>query len=140
MKHIVIIGVEILLLFAIIFGFLMAAPSIARSQNNEQSFSLTNIASIYKQALISPFAKASAEIKDPRMAGFFKELVTSMELDKPATVTEGQPETLANVLPDIQKINKAALTTPLVAAGKQIQDKEIADFYQSFLKQCGVIQ
>jgi len=140
MKHQVIIGIEVLLLLAIIFSFILSLPSIARSQNYEQSTSVTEVATVYQQALVSPYARVATEIKDPKMASFFNELVTSMELDKPASVSNDQPGSLANAVPDISKIQKTAMNTPLIAAGKGIQDKEIADFYQGFLKQCGVTQ
>ena len=140
MKHKVIIGIEVLLLLAIIFAFVLVLPSTARSQSNDQQFPVTGVASMYKQAMLSPFTRAATEIKDPKMASYFNELVASMELDKPAAVSDDQPASLANVLPDITKIQKTAMTTPLIAAGKGIQDKEISDFYQGFLKQCGVTQ
>jgi len=140
MKHKIIIGIEVALLLAIVFVFVLSLPASARSQADEQQTSVTNVASIYKNALISPFSRASSEIKDPKMQSFFNELVTSMELDKPAAVSDSQPASLANVVPDISKIEKKAMTAPLVAAGKGIQDKEIADFYQGFIKQCGFTQ
>jgi hypothetical protein len=101
---------------------------------------VTEVATVYQNALVSPYARAASEIKDRKMASFFNELVTSMELDKPAAVNNDQPASLANVVPDISKIQKTAMNAPLIAAGKGIQDKEIADFYQGFLKQCGVTQ
>ena len=44
---------------------------------------------------------------------------------------------LADMLPDIEKINRNALILPIKKAGENIQDKEIAEFYYQFLKDAG---
>lgn len=140
MKHRLVIAIELLLLFTIIVAFLLAVPSIARSQNDPLNSSITDIGSIYKQALSSPFTRAAGEIKDPKIADFFNELVFSMGLDKSTPTSDDQASSLANLIPDISKIQKTAMTAPLIAAGREIRDQEIADFYRGFLKQCGVTQ
>ncbi len=41
---------------------------------------------------------------------------------------------LVELLPDIQKIYREALTTPLYKAQEEIYDDDIADFYQTLLE------
>ena len=45
---------------------------------------------------------------------------------------------LANLLPDVAKIHRTAMDMPLIEAGKGIKDKELSDFYQSFISSIGV--
>jgi len=45
---------------------------------------------------------------------------------------------MADLVPDIAKIQKNALDTTLKEAGKQLKDKEISDFYNRFLSNCGL--
>jgi hypothetical protein len=140
MKHVIIISVEIVLLFCIVFGFILAYPSIAKSQNSGQPVTINSIADIYREALLSPFTKASGELKDGNLSNFYNKVVAAMELDKPANASEGEQFSLANLLPDLVKIQKAALTKPLLEAGTGIQDKELKTFYYNFLQRCGVTE
>jgi hypothetical protein len=138
MKHVIIISVEIVLLFCIVFGFILAYPSIAKSQNSGQPLTINSIADIYREALLSPFIKASGELKDPKLSNFFSKFVAAMELDKPSNTSDDPQFSLANLLPDLVKIQKAALTKPLLEAGAGIQDQELKAFYYNFLQKCGV--
>jgi len=45
---------------------------------------------------------------------------------------------LVDLLPDIEKIYKEALTLPYQEAGKQIYDEEIAEFYYLLLQRTGL--
>ena len=45
---------------------------------------------------------------------------------------------LVELLPDIEKIYREALLTPLDEAGKEIQDEDIAEYYQLLLKRSGL--
>lgn len=97
----------------------------------------SEFASAYKQALISPLNKAAGEVKDPQLAGFTQKLVAAYELDKTGTNVNDQSN-LSDLLPDLVKINKTALNMPLKEAGKQIKDKELSEFYDRFITNCGV--
>ncbi|MDD5311835.1 MAG: hypothetical protein PHO26_02215 [Dehalococcoidia bacterium] len=140
MKHVIIISVEIILLFCIVIGFILAYPSIAKSQNSGQPLTINSIADIYREALLSPFNKASGELKDGNLSGFYNKFVAAMELDKPTNAGEGEQFSLANLLPDLVKIQRNALTKPLLEAGTGIQDPELKTFYYNFLQRCGVSQ
>ena len=121
----------------IVIGLLLALPSMLKADSNQDSMSAADFTKIYKNALIGPLTKATSEVKDPQLAQFSQKLVQSYELDKTGANTNDQSK-LSDLLPDIAKINKAALNMPLIEAGKQIQDKDISDFYNRFISNCGV--
>ena len=54
--------------------------------------------------------------------------------------TESTSDNLSMVelLPDIEKIYREALLTPLDEAGKNIEDEDIAEYYQLLLKRSGL--
>ncbi len=137
MKRTLVIGIEIALLFCILSGLLLFGPSIVKSQDGVITLSLGKTAEFYQQALTSPFKQAAAEVKDEKLAAFLNKFVSAMNLEKQTTTSANSESGMANLLPDIKAINKAALTMPLKEAGKDIKDKEIAQFYNEFLKNSG---
>lgn len=54
--------------------------------------------------------------------------------DNLTSMSDNLSQGLVSLLPDIQKIYREALTTPLQEAKKQIYDKDIADFYNLLLE------
>jgi len=46
--------------------------------------------------------------------------------------------TLTQLLPDIERIYREALTTPLHEAKKSIYDEDIAQYYDHLLDECGL--
>ena len=46
--------------------------------------------------------------------------------------------TLTDLLPDIEKIYREALINPHLEAAKQIQDADIARYYNLLLERCGL--
>ncbi|MCX6006892.1 MAG: hypothetical protein NTZ34_06485 [Chloroflexi bacterium] len=121
----------------IVLGMLLALPAIINADANQDGMSAVDFTKFYKNALISPLTKATSEVTDPQLAQFSQKLVTAYELDKTGANTNEQSN-LSNLVPDITKINKVALDMPLKEAGKQIQDKELSDFYNRFITECGV--
>jgi len=121
----------------IVIGLLLALPSMLIADNSQNTMSASEFTSAYKQALIAPFNKAAAEVKDPQIAGFTQKLIGAYELDKTGANVNDQSK-MSDLLPDLVKINKTALNMPLKEAGKQIQDKELAEFYTRFTTNCGV--
>ena len=118
-------------------GMLLALPAILRADSNQDGMSAADFTKIYKNALISPLTKATSEATDPQIAQFSQKLVNAYELDKTGANTNEQSN-LSDLVPDIAKINKVALNMPLKEVGKQIQDKELAEFYNRFISRCGV--
>jgi hypothetical protein len=122
----------------IVLGVSLALPSMTKADNNQSSTMPTaDIAKVYKQALVSPLNKAISEIKDPDLASFSQKLVQSYDLENTTANTSDQ-SSLSNLLPDVAKIEKNAIDMPLKEAGKQLQDKDLSDFYNRFITSCGV--
>ncbi|MFC2066909.1 hypothetical protein ACFLUO_07705 [Chloroflexota bacterium] len=59
---------------------------------------------------------------------------TDDESDNLSALSANLSQSLINFLPDIEKIYRDAITTPLQEAEKKIYDDDIADFYQALLK------
>jgi hypothetical protein len=124
----------------VLFGILFGASSI-QAQNSNPVIPTEPLSTVYKQSITQPLAKAASEAKDKDLSQFTQKLINSYELDKQNTTFNGDdPSSLANMLPDLVSINKKALTTPLIEAGKIIKDKDIADFYSRFLSSLGIKQ
>jgi hypothetical protein len=121
----------------IVLSMLMALPTIIKADSDQSGMSASDFTKIYKNALISPLTKATSEATDPQIAQFSQKLVNAYELDKTGANTNEQSN-LSDLVPDISKINKVALNMPLKEAGKQIQDKELSEFYNRFITRCGV--
>lgn len=87
-------------------------------------------------ALISALKKAGAEIEDEDISRFYNLLVSEYNLEE-SSLNNSPGGTLAGALPDINHIVRKAIGLPLIEAGKNIRDKEIAEFYNDFLKDTG---
>ncbi|GEM_PF-531496 len=124
----------------IVLALSLAIPAMLRADSNSQnSVSATEFTRLYKQALIDPLNKASSEVKDPELASFSQKLITAYDLQSSkVNDSNADKSALADLLPDLGKINKAALNMPLTEAGKQLKDQELSDFYSRFLNKCGV--
>ena len=59
---------------------------------------------------------------------------TEPESDNLSALSENLTQSLINLLPDIEKIYRDAITTPIQEAEKKIYDDEIADFYQTLIE------
>ncbi|MBN1376478.1 MAG: hypothetical protein JXA01_10015 [Dehalococcoidia bacterium] len=121
----------------IVLGMLLALPAILNAAADEGNISVADFTKLYKNALLSPLTTAAGEASDPQIAQFSQKLIQSYDLEETGTGINEQSD-LSELLPDLKKINKAAMETPLKEAGKQIQDKELAEFYNRFITQCGV--
>jgi len=119
-----------------ILGMIVAMPR-SSSADTAQSVSSTDLIKTYKNALTEPLNKAIGEVKDRDIADFSQKLVQSFDLDKTVSGYAGNGE-MADLVPDIAKIQKNALDTTLKEAGKQLKDKEISDFYNRFISTCGL--
>ncbi len=127
------------LLSIVMIVALLAGPAISKANNSQADLPSTELASVYRQALTAPLTKAVSEVKDPEIAAFSQKLVQSYGLDNTASQSNvNDASAPANLLPDIVKIQRTAMDMPLVEAGKQIKDKELSDFYQSFIASIGV--
>lgn len=124
---------------AFIIIALVVVPSSAKADSTENVTSLTDFVKIYRQALVSPLIKAKSDIKDPMMASFYGKLIQSFNLENTADTSNSSGESnLADLIPNLLQIEKAAIDTPLKEAGKQLKDKDLSDFYNSFISRIGV--
>jgi len=116
--------------------FLLVGSSITQADENEPGLIASQLAPVYKKALSSPLEKASSEATDPEIAQFTSKLVQAYKLDQ--TADQSTDGDLASLLPDIKTIEKTAMDSMLKEAGKQLNDKELSDFYNSFIQGIGV--
>lgn len=117
---------------------LFSGCSAAVQAENNKTVLPSEVTDAYKNALIWPLDKAASEIKDPDLAQFWQKLTSGYELDKIGGNSGGDSNSTASLVPDLKKIMKVAMDTPLKEAGKTIHDKDIADFYNSFIESIGV--
>lgn len=106
----------------------------AGSTNNQTTLSQADVAATVRQSIVGPLSAAGQEISDPETAGYYQKLVSSYGLDK---IAASNSTSLQDLMPDVKKITESAMTLPLVEAGKQITDPDIARFYYDYLKQSG---
>jgi hypothetical protein len=123
--------------FFSIFIVLFVAASTIQAANNQSVPPTTDISKMYKQAVASPLVKAGGDIKNQEISQFYQKLVQSYELSNTDSSSD-ESLSLASMLPDIKGIYKTASDLPFKEAGKQIKDKEIAEFYYNFISAIGV--
>jgi hypothetical protein len=127
------------LLSIVMIVALLAGPAISRANSNQADLPQAEFTEIYRQALTAPLAKAVGGVKDPQIAAFSQKLVQAYGLENTASQSNVDDASgLANLLPDVAKIHRTAMDMPLIEAGKQMKDKELSDFYQSFISSIGV--
>lgn len=123
---------------------LLAGPAVLKANSNQDDSNLAGspsaeLADVYRQSLTGPLNRAVGEVKDPELAAFSQKLVQAYGLENaPAESNVNDASGMASLLPDVAKIHRTAMDMPLKEAGKQIKDKELSDFYQSFISSIGV--
>lgn len=118
---------------------LLAGPAISKANSNQADSASAQLTDAYRKALTEPLNRAVSEVRDPEIAGFSQKLVQAYGLENAATQGNVDDASgLANLLPDVAKIHRTAMDMPLIEAGKQLKDKELSDFYQSFISSIGV--
>ena len=91
-----------------------------------------------RAAISSMLQEASSKIQDEDIKKYYNTLIGEYGLEEPPSdATQEEYTNPEDILPDIERIQRAALTLPLREAGKHIRDKEIAEFYYKFLKDSG---
>lgn len=82
--------------------------------------------------------RAGEKIKDEDIKKYYNTLIGEYGLEETSSdAVQEEDIKPEDILPDIERIQQAALTSPLREAGKHIRDKEIAEFYYKFLKDSG---
>lgn len=137
-KTIIGLFVGMILMGALIWGPLSQTQVVGKSAASSRPEVPADITEIYREALLSPLQKAGDEIQDDDIARFYHKLIKEYALDEASLdAAQAEPSSLIGLLPDIKNINQTALSLPLNEAGKNIHDKEIAQFYYKLLKSTG---
>ena len=129
--------VAVVLFVALASPFPMAATSGNASQSETLSGNLTG----YYQSVSSALTEAADKIEDEDLAQFYQKLVDGYELGEGSSwlaPDDGSDDPEA--VPDIEKISRHAILLPLLEVADQIQDEDIAEFYQDFLEKVGWIE
>jgi len=109
----------------------LASP-YARAQEGQSADNTSAPNSTYFVALSDNLKSAGSEIRDAGTRAFYDKLVAGYGLD------EASGNVTDDWLPDIDMIQRHALILPLQEAGRNIDDKDIADFYAKFMLDCGM--
>ncbi len=78
--------------------------------------------------------------------GFFSGIITMailflcVQLFTPLHAQDEGTSSLTSLLPDIEKIYKEALISPLIKARQNIWDEDIAAYYQYLLERCSLTE
>jgi hypothetical protein len=133
-------------LFLLIVGLVLM--SSAGCSDIASSFSVDNatgdlrvspeLAQTYNKAITEPLNKAANEATDPDLAKFTKDLIASYPIGKASEGSQNSDQSAASLVPDMKTITKNASDSVLREAGKNLKDKELSDFYNSFIKSIGV--
>lgn len=118
-------------------GPLSPASASGQTDKPNQPVSRSAIAAMFRESTLLPLQKAGDGIRDADNKQFYGKLVGSYHLDSPGTTASQEEISLSELLPDIKSIHNSALSLPLIEAGKNIKDKDIARFYYDFLKRAG---
>ena len=115
------------------------SPEPAKGQFEDLSADVwTESVKAYYQALNSSLQEAGDEIQDEDLKQFYWKLKQEYGLDKLASeIAQDEYPDPTEVLPDIENINRTAITLPLEEAGKNIKSEDIARFYYRFLRDAG---
>ena len=108
-----------------------ATPSAMAQESDPPSDNLASLDSNYILELNDNLKRAGDQIVDPDTKAFYDKLTSSYDLDQVSNADYGW-------LPDIDNIQRSALALPLQEAGKNIKDRNIADFYARFLAEVGL--
>lgn len=117
--------------------FRMAATSGDTSQPQSTGDNMT----AYYYSINSVLSEAATKIEDEDISRFYQKLMGSYELDDESSwlaPDDGSDDPQA--VPNIEKINRAAITLPLLEVGAQIRDQDISEFYQDFLEKTGLVE
>ena len=119
---------------------LSQALDIPASGEAETSEAPVFSAEAYNKALLSVFQRTEGQVQDREIDGFYQKLVAGYALDKNlAESTSSETSDPSGMLPDVRAIHNKALSLPFQEAGKNIQDKELAEFYQKFVISAGLV-
>jgi len=115
-------------------------PMAATSGNTSQPDSLSGNLTAYYDMVTSPLTEAAEKFQDEDLARYYQKLIGRYQLDQSSSwlaPEDGSEDPEA--VPDMERINREAISLPLLEVRDDIKDKEIAAFYQDFLEKAGWI-
>ena len=130
----VIVTASLLMFF---LGPLSSTPA-AGEANSPDTMEPVSDNTTFRENIYLLLKEAGSEIQDEDMGQFYQNLIEAYELDEePSGTPEDGDPSPADILPDINKISRIAIFLPLQETGKNIQDKELAQFYYKLLADAG---
>lgn len=123
-------------LFMVFGGALSSTPVTGYADSSTTTETLTDNTT-FRENIYSLLQDAGNDIQDYDTWRFYQKLVQAYELDEVPGAEPGEDPTVAEILPDLNKINFVALYLPLEEVGRNIQDEELAQFYYKFLQSAG---
>jgi hypothetical protein len=126
-------------LFLTFMGPLSSTPAAAGGEpESSDPIEISTDNTTFRENIYGILQKAGSEIQDSDISRYYQLLVGAYELgESPSGTADGEDPSPSDILPDINKISRTALILPLQEAGKQIKDKELAQFYYKFLASAG---
>ncbi|MDD5288571.1 MAG: hypothetical protein PHY28_05610 [Dehalococcoidales bacterium] len=143
LKLVVGLFIGLILAGALFFGPLKPIVTEGQEGTVSSQTQLTNTANdtdMYSSGNVQQMLQeAKAQIRTAETGQYYDKLVTGYDI-KDTTLTESQiidESSVLSVMPDIQRINNTAASMPLIEAGKDIKDEDIAKFYYKLLEDSG---
>lgn len=129
---------SVILTGVLFMGPLSQVPTTAQADGSSPAETPPDILEFYQKSLTSPLREAGNEIRGKDMGQFYGKLLREYELNElPQETAQSGLPSLTRAIPDIKKIDNAAITLPLREAGRNIQDEDIARFYYQLLESAG---
>jgi len=92
----------------------------------------------YLRSIILLLDTVGSEIQDIDTGEFYRKLLREYDLDQESLIAaQTENASLTEVMPDVKNISVKALSLPLLEVGKNIRDKDLAQFYYSLLQGAG---
>ena len=99
---------------------------------------LANYTESYLRGIILLLDTVGSEIQDSDTGEFYQKLLREYDLDQESLMAaQTENASLTEVMPDVKNISVKALSLPLLEAGKNIRDKDLAQFYYALLQGAG---
>ncbi len=131
-------GIGVVLAVALLLGPFRSSASHADEGTTPSSSSTTAQEDISGLDIKLLLNSAADNIKTDGTRRYYENLLKGYGVDSlPDPSLERATADPLSLLPDMNKVNHVAITAPLVQAGAEISDPEIAQYYYKLLKDAG---
>ncbi|HEY90218.1 MAG TPA: hypothetical protein G4O07_00115 [Dehalococcoidia bacterium] len=129
----------VILAVVLFIGISSPSPMAAEEAIAPEGFS-DNMTIAY-QNITQVLNAATDKFQDEDLAQYYGKLIDSYELDEASSwLAPDDDSDDPEVIPDIERINRLAITLPLLEVRNNIQDEDIARFYDDFLTKAGWLE